>query len=126
MPVSFHLSIGVRSIAESKKFFAEVLGATLTHEEATYVSYDLYGSQISLKPNPSIDPFLPDFHFGINLSFEVFEQLSEKICRDYPEVIKIPPHVVDADTPLERKKMYLNSPTGYLVELKAFRSNAVP
>ena len=117
----FHLSIGVKSIDDSIKFFTEVLNGKITHKEQAYVNLELFGHQITLKPNETISSDLPDFHFGFNMSLEEFDQISDKALSTSPEFIHMKPKVVDEGTPMERKKMYLKCPTGYLVELKGYR-----
>jgi extradiol dioxygenase family protein len=118
----FHLSIGVRSIKESVSFFVNTLKATIIHKDPSgYVNIDLFGSQITLKENSTINPQLPDFHFGFNLNLKEFDELSEFILDKNPSAVVARPQVVDANTPLERKKMYLKCPTGYLVELKGYK-----
>ena len=122
MKTCFHLSIGVRSIEESVDFFVGVMKGTVQHRDPSgYVNIDLFGSQITLKQNSDITPNLADFHFGINLSIEDFDSLSKHIleCKYRNFIMK--PKVVDANTPMERKKMYLKCPTGYLIELKGYK-----
>ncbi len=117
----FHLSIGVRSIDDSVKFFTEVLSGKVTHQEPAYVNLELFGHQITLKPNEAISPDLPDFHFGFNMSLDTFNQISERVLSTAPEFVYMQPKIVDADTSMERKKMYLKCPTGYVIELKGYR-----
>jgi extradiol dioxygenase family protein len=119
---SFHLSLGVKSIEPTVAFFVEVLGAKVEHRDPSgYVNIDLYGSQITLKHSPGISPELPDFHFGINLSLVEFDRLAEGILARGRKFVTMEPEVWDAGTPLERKKMYLKDPTGYVIELKGYR-----
>jgi extradiol dioxygenase family protein len=122
MTPSFHLSIGVKSIEESVHFFTEILGAKVQHRDPSgYVNIDLLGNQITLKQNADIVPQLPDFHFGLNLSLDEFDNLSNDILKKGRQFISMAPEVWDAGTNLERKKMYLQCPTGYLVELKGYK-----
>lgn len=125
MKGTFHLSIGVRSIEESINFFVNVMNGRVVHRDPSgYVNIDLFGSQITLKPNAEIDPRLTDFHFGINLELDEFDRLAENILACARENVVMEPTVVDANSPLERRKMYLRCPTGYLIELKGYRSGA--
>lgn len=118
----FHLSIGVKSIEDAVSFYSGVLGGVVTHrDESGYVNIELFGSQITLKNNPKIKPELPDFHFGFNMSLEEFNDLSTQIMEKSRSVVYMEPKVVDEGTDMERKKMYLKSPTGYLVELKGYK-----
>ena len=120
----FHLSIGSKSIEDSVQFYTEVLPGRVVHRDHTgYVNLELFGAQVTLKDNPSIDPELPDFHFGFNLSLSEFDELSGRIQSNYASFIAIKPKVVDGGTAMERKKIYLKSPTGYLVELKGYRGD---
>lgn len=122
----FHLSIGSKSIEDSVHFFTEVLPGLVAHrDESGYVNIELFGAQITLKSNPSISPNLPDFHFGFNVSLSEFNDLANKIADRYNSFISMEPKVVDGGTLMERKKMYLKSPTGYLVELKGYKQNVL-
>jgi extradiol dioxygenase family protein len=64
---------------------------------------------------------LPDLHFGFNLTLKDFDELAATITKHNSPHVAAPPKVVDAGTPMERKKMYLKSPSGYLVEMKGYR-----
>ena len=85
------------------------------------MNIDLFGSQITLKHNPNINPNLPDFHFGINLSLEEFNELSMYILKNCDRYVALKPEVWEEGTYMERKKMYLKCPTGYVVELKGYK-----
>lgn len=122
MNPAFHLSIGVRSIAESVDFFTQLLQAKVLHRDPSgYVNIDFFGSQITLKQNTNITPDLADFHFGVNLSLNEFERLSQNIMEHGREFVTMEPEVWDQGAALERKKMYLKCPTGYLIELKGYK-----
>lgn len=121
---SFHLSIHVRSIDESAQFFERVLGATVTHRDPSgYVNVDLYNTQITLKEDHDVTP-PAGFHFGVNLTLEEFDRLAEQIASAGTDFVG-KPAVVDAGTLLERKKLYIRCPSGYLIELKGYGTNAV-
>ena len=122
MTPSFHLSLGVKSIEASIKFFTGALNAKVLHSDPSgYVNLDLYGTQITLKQSQDISLEFSHFHFGVNLSLSDFDRLSEKILRDSREFVTMLPEVLDAGTKMERKKMYLSCPTGYSIELKGYK-----
>jgi extradiol dioxygenase family protein len=122
MKSSFHLSLGVRSIDESLDFFVRVLGGQVLHRDPSgYVNLDLFGCQLTLKQSSEVTVKLADFHFGVNLNLAEFERTAERILADSPRFVVMKPKVVDSDTALERRKMYLKCPTGYLIELKGYR-----
>lgn len=122
MKQEFHLSIGVNSIDESVDFFENVLKANVIHRDPSgYVNIDFYGSQITLKGRPDIDPYLPDFHFGVNLDLANFDHLAKSIQESGYKGTVTQPQIIDVGTPMERKKMYVKCPTGYLIEIKGYR-----
>ena len=118
----FHLSIGVHSIGDSTKFFVDVLGGKILYKDPTgYVNLDVFGVQITLRESPGINPDSSELHFGFNLSHENFNRMAESIRKHHPSCVFAEPTLVDPNTPLERKKMVLKCPTGYLVELKGYQ-----
>jgi len=123
---AFHLSIMVRSLEDSVAFFIRVLRAKVMHRDpAGYVNLDVFGSQITLHESPDAVPDVPGLHFGVNLDLHDFETLSRELIADANVSVVMPPSVTDAGTPLERRKMYLRCPTGYLIEIKGYpRSEA--
>lgn len=121
---TFHLSIGVRSMEASVDFFVRVLRARVQHRDPLgYLNVDFYGTQITLKSNPSVVPELPDFHFGMNLSLPEFELLANNIQREANGAIVMSPTVVEPNTKMERRKMYVKCPTGYLIEIKGYKNS---
>ena len=113
MTPSFHLSLPVRSIDESVDFYTRVLGARVTHRDPSgYVNLDFYGTQITLHQGDPV-PLPRDFHFGVNLGIEEFERLADTLDTEVK--------VTDAGTALERKKLYVRCPNGYVVEIKGYR-----
>lgn len=118
----FHLSIGVSSIEDSVNFFENILKSEVLHRDPSgYVNIDFYGSQVTLKEIPNIKPELPELHFGVNLSLVEFDRLAAHIHQSgyYNKMTK--PEIVDQGTPMERKKMYVKCPTGYLFEIKGYK-----
>ncbi len=123
MKPAFHLSLPVRSLDESVEFFVRVLRSNVEHVDPSgYVNLDFFGSQITLKQNAAAAPRGGDFHFGVNLDLEALDALAAHVQATAPASIVGPLTVVDAGTPLERKKMYLKCPTGHLIELKGYKA----
>lgn len=120
---AFHLSLGVHSLEESIHFFERVLDSKLTHRDpnGAYVNIDFYGSQISLKPIPDINPEMKELHFGVNLSLQEFEVVSQKILESGYKGMITQPKVVDEGQNIERRKMYVKCPTGYIFEIKGYQ-----
>jgi len=124
MKPSFHLSIAVRSIEESTEFFVRALGASVLHRDPTgYVNVDVHGTELTLKESSDAVPVKEDFHFGINVDWNDFDELAKVIERECPANVLMTARVVDPGTPLERKKLYLRCPTGYVIELKGIKAS---
>lgn len=124
MTGAFHLSIGVNSLLESVAFFTEILGATVTQDNASagYVNLELASVQLTLQQREKTTADAPEFHFGINVGLSTFDALVRRVTEQRPECIVKQPVVVDAGSALERRKMHLRSPSGYLVEIKGMKS----
>ena len=117
----FHLSIGVKSLKESAHFFEHVLGAKITYGDFTdFININLFGNQLSLNKNPNINPNLVDFHFGINLPLKEFQNLEQDISKHHSKWIHSPLTVVDEGTEMERQKIDLKCPSGYLIQIKGY------
>lgn len=119
MPDSFHLSIGVSSLAESVEFFTEVLGARLAHTDPSgYVNLEFGAAQLTLKQEDELPVDLPAFHFGINTDMPSFHRIEERVTQLAGDRIVSSATTMDAGTKLERRKMSVRCPSGYLVEIK--------
>ena len=123
----FHLSIGVQSLDDSIEFFEKVLLSELTHRdpEDIYVNIDFFGNQITLKPIPDMNPSMKELHFGINLSLEEFDEVWNHVDLINYKGLVSKPKIVDESTNIERRKFYLKCPTGYLFEIKGYKSSDV-
>ena len=119
MPDSFHLSIGVLSLDESVGFFTEVLGAKQVHADPSgYVNLEFGSAQLTLKQEKELPVDLPAFHFGINTDMASFRELEARIMQLATSSVISGPATVDAGTQLERRKISVRCPSGYLVEIK--------
>jgi uncharacterized protein len=120
----FHLSIPVSELVTAKRFYVEVLGATVGRENEEWLDVLLWGHQITLQHRPG--DVLPvakqgKRHFGVVLPWEVWEREAariESLGRGILEraAIKMP------GTGDEHGKLYLSDPSGNVIELKAYRN----
>lgn len=118
---TFHLSLPVPSVRESVEFFTDVLGATVSHRSPCgYVNVDWYGAQITLAEGV-LPEKLAGVHFGVNLDLDTFKTVSHRILSTPSVDVVAEPQIVDADTEMERRKMYVRCPAGYLIEIKGYR-----
>lgn len=119
MKQPFHLSLPVSSLEECVAFYVNALRGEVTHRDPSgYVNIDVPGCRLTLHDVRDMQPPGDLLHFGINLDLAAFDALAERVRADVPSSIVKEPHVVDAGTPLERRKMYLRCPSGYLLEIK--------
>lgn len=117
----FHLSIAVNSLKDMSYFFEEVLQAKIIHRDPSgYINVDFWGNQITLKEVPDFDCTMRDLHFGVNLNLAEFEKYTTHILNTEYENILTKPKIVEAGTTMERRKMFLKCPTGYLFEVKGY------
>lgn len=119
MADSFHLSIGVRTLEDSVEFFTNVLGAKLVHADPSgYVNLEFGSAQLTLKQEAELAVELPAFHFGINTDMASFHEMEDRVKRLAGNRVVSGPKTVDAGTEMERRKMSVRCPSGYLVEIK--------
>ncbi len=117
--MNFHLSLPVKNLAESRDFYTRVLQAKVDNEVASgYINIVMGGAQLTLHERPEMQAPSKDIHFGMNLAVDAFVALAEHIQRTAADCIKVQPKLVDAGTAQERRKMFLQCPSGYLIELK--------
>ena len=131
----FHLAIGVHDLMEARQFYCEVLGARQGRSTKNLIDLDFYGHHLVIHQQPrekmdGNDTFGSAFygetvkvpHFGINLNWEAWSKLAERIkSKNYTFID--PPHVRMRDLPGEHATMFLADPSGNALEFKAFRNH---
>jgi uncharacterized protein len=119
----FHLSIPVAELTSAKRFYVEILGATVGRENEEWLDVLSWGHQITLQRRP--EEVLPlakqgKRHFGVVLPWVEWERQAERIEKMGVGIlegaaIKMP------GTNDEHAKLYLHDPSGNVIELKAYR-----
>jgi extradiol dioxygenase family protein len=120
----FHLSIAVSELATAKRFYVEVLGATVGRENEEWLDILLWGHQITLQLRP--EDVLPldkqgKRHFGVVLPWTDWEREAARIDGLGVGVLERP-SIKMAGTDDEHGKLYLHDPSGNVIELKAYRN----
>lgn len=110
----------MKSIKKEISFFTDVLECKVTHQEEKYTNIDFFGSQVTLKEIPEVNTKLQELHFGVNLNLLEFEDYTKRILESKYDGILTHPTIVDVDNEMERRKMYLKSPSGYIFEIKGY------
>ena len=119
MRAAFHLSLPVPELKRSLEFFTALLGGTVTHRDPGYVNIELCGIQLTLSPGSSATSE-SGFHLGLNVPMSQFAVLAPRLLSSPLAQVVSHPRTVDAGTPMERTKMYVRCPAGYLIELKGY------
>jgi len=120
----FHLSIPVSDLTSAKRFYVEVLGATIGRENEEWLDVLLWGHQITLQHRP--EEVLPASkqgtrHFGVVLPWAEWERHAERV-ETLPAGVLEGPAIKLAGTVDEHAKIYLRDPSGNVIELKAYRN----
>jgi uncharacterized protein len=121
-----HLSLPVRDLESSKRFYVDVLGCEVGRERPDFIDVWFYGLQLTLQEHP--DQVLPDAergvrHFGVTLSSADLATLLARLDRLPVEWL----HEVHTDHPgtrQEQTKAKILDPSGNAIELKAYADPA--
>jgi extradiol dioxygenase family protein len=120
----FHLSIPVSDLQTAKRFYVDVLGATVGREREDWLDVLLWGHQITLQQRP--DDVLPPNrqgkrHFGAVLPWQEWEQDVKRLEARGEGLLGLS-SIEQAGTDDEHGKLYLSDPSGNVIELKAYRN----
>jgi hypothetical protein len=119
----FHLSIPVSDLDTAKRFYVDVLGATIGRESDEWLDVLLWGHQITLQRRPS--EVLPleqqgKRHFGVVLPWSEWERLADRV-RTLSSSFLSEPEILLKGTPEEQAKFYLTDPSHNIIEIKTYR-----
>jgi len=131
----FHLAIPVNDVAESRKFYGDLLGCPEGRSAETWVDFNMFGHQVVIHERPraqqteqddNIDcsnPVdghdVPVPHFGVVLEMNAWKQLAEKL-RGAGIQFVIEPYTRFEGQPGEQATMFFLDPSGNALEFKAF------
>ena len=120
----FHLSIPVSELTATRRFYVDVLGATVGRENDEWLDILLWGHQITLQNRPA--EVLPlagqgKRHFGVVLPWDEWDPEIARIQKGSGSILE-GPTVKLAGTEDEHRKAYLRDPSGNVIELKAYRN----
>ena len=129
----FHLAVPVRNIAESRKFYGELLGFEEGRSSDTWVDYNFYGHQfvVHLDPNLGVHGKIklhyndvdkhavPVPHFGVVLNMDDWKKLADKLRAANTQFV-IEPYIRFAGQVGEQATMFFLDPSGNALEFKAF------
>ena len=127
----FHLAIPVSNLEEARVFYRDLLGCTEGRSSDDWVDFDFFGHQLVIHvketsqekkvSNPVDGHDVPIPHFGVVLTMDTFEQLSEKLQQNNIEFI-IEPYTRFKGDVGEQATMFFEDPSGNSLEFKAFKN----
>jgi extradiol dioxygenase family protein len=129
----FHLAFPVRSLAEARAFYGELLGCPEGRSADDWVDFDFHGHQIVTHLAPAeaaattnvVDgEDVPVRHFGLILEGADWQALAARLRAAGVKFI-IEPQVRFAGGPGEQSTMFLLDPSGNALEFKAFADEAM-
>ena len=117
-----HLSLPVRDLESSKRFYVDALGCEVGRERPDFIDVWFYGLQLSLQQHP--EQVLPDAqrgvrHFGVTLSSDDLTALLARL-EHLPVKWLHEVHTDYPGTPQEQTKAKILDPSGNAIELKAY------
>jgi extradiol dioxygenase family protein len=135
MPLTpFHVAIPVRDIAESRRFYGEILGCQEGRSAETWVDFNLFGHQLVCHLNPHLGPQgqleshynpvdgqgVPVPHYGVVLTIEDWEKLAAQL-KVHEIGFVIQPYIRFPGEVGEQATMFFLDPSGNALEFKAFK-----
>lgn len=133
----FHVAVQVRDIAESRRFYGEILGCPEGRSDVHWVDFNLFGHQVVCHLNPMLGPSgtisshynpvdgqgVPVPHCGVVLEMDEWTELAERL-RHHAVRFVIEPSIRFRGEPGEQATLFLLDPTGNALEFKSFRNIA--
>jgi extradiol dioxygenase family protein len=127
----FHLAIPVANLAAARAFYGGLLGCAEGRSDAHWIDFDLAGHQLvcHLDPdgsaqrprvsNPVDDHAVPIPHFGVVLTMPEWHALADHL-RAAGTGFVVEPHVRFAGGPGEQATLFIQDPSGNVLEFKGF------
>jgi hypothetical protein len=119
----FHLAFPVNDLAEAKSFYVQNLDCTVGRDTGQWCDIHFFGHQITLHQKPEqVTPAAEQGvrHFGAVLDWPHWERVGVHLQSQGVAFLK-PPTVNYQGTEREEGKILLRDPSGYVIELKAYR-----
>lgn len=130
MSTFFHLAFPVRDLASTRAFYGTLLRCPEGRSAERWVDFDFFGHQISAHLTPAASALhahtpvdgddVPVPHFGAVLPWERWHRLRDRLEAE-GVTFRIPPRIRFAGQVGEQATMFLDDPSGNVLELKAFR-----
>jgi hypothetical protein len=130
----FHLAFPVKSLAEARAFYGDLLGCPEGRSADDWVDFDLMGHQIvahlapeecrTVATNMVDGEAAPVRHFGLILAPEAWRALADRLAGAGADFI-LEPQTRFAGGPGEQSTLFVRDPSGNALEFKAFADEAM-
>lgn len=126
----FHLAFHVHDLDAARRFYGGVLGCREGRSTDTWVDFDFFGHQLSLRLGTPFattdtgrvgDELVPMPHFGVVLELPDWQALAARLRAAGTRFV-IEPGVRFEGRPGEQWTMFFRDPSGNPIEVKGFRS----
>jgi len=129
MSIPFHLAFSVKNIGNTKQFYVDILGCTVTKATKHWLNINFFGHQLSIHENPQMkaekekilveEKEVPLRHFGVILKKKEWEDLAKKLEKDKAKFL-IEPKLKHEKQVCEQAIMFLEDPSGNGIEFKFY------
>lgn len=126
----FHLAFPVRDLQEARAFYVGVIGCAEGRSDVNHVDFNMFGHHVvaHIAPENQGDEAISKFdgrdvpipHFGLNLEWDEWEQLAERLQQSGARFRDLP-HVRLKGRVGEHASLFVYDPSGNALEFKAFR-----
>ena len=126
----FHLAFPVHNIAETERFFVDIIGCKVGRRSEKWIDFNFFGHQISAHLNPeknTITPTnkvdndnVPVRHFGIVLLWKEWHALADKLKSNKVQFL-IKPRTRFQGKAGEQATLFILDPSGNVLEFKSFK-----
>ncbi|MDB2606688.1 VOC family protein [Zobellia sp.] len=127
----FHIAIPVHNLNECRTFYREVLNCKEGRSSDHWVDFNLFGHQLVIHYKPKIDTEdlhsnpvdgknVPVPHYGVVLSWAIFQSFAEELENKGVQFV-IEPYVRFEGQTGEQATMFFLDPAGNALEFKAFK-----
>tara|TARA_Y100001970_G_C14129705_1_gene800989 strand:- start:489 stop:917 length:429 start_codon:yes stop_codon:yes gene_type:complete len=127
----FHLAFPIKNLKESELWYTDILGCIVGRQTDKWIDFDFFGHQIvghlvknieQNQTNEVDEDDIPSRHFGIILTIEEWEKLSNQL-KSKNIKFEIEPHTRFKNKSGEQYTMFIKDPSGNFLEFKAFKND---
>ena len=126
----FHLAIPVKNLEVCRTFYRDIIQCVEGRSDTHWVDFNFFGHQLVIHQkddfipqqisNPVDGHDVPVPHFGVVLSMDDWEKLTQRLIKNGTEFI-IEPTIRFKGKPGEQATLFFKDPEGNALEFKAFK-----